>query len=36
VWKDNELEIAVKENNGVGWSSDDVILGRRQDENTVQ
>jgi hypothetical protein len=26
VWKDDECEIAMKENDGGGWSSDGVIL----------
>jgi hypothetical protein len=38
VRRDNEHRIAVKENNGGGWSSNGVVvwLGRRQNEDVIE
>jgi hypothetical protein len=34
--RDDRCEMRVKENDGGGWSSDDVVLGRRQNEDVVE
>jgi hypothetical protein len=38
VWRDDGREIAVKGNDGGGWSSDGVMLwlGRRQNRDAIE
>jgi hypothetical protein len=37
VWRDDEREMVVKENDGIAWSSNDMVLclGRRQNRDEV-